>query len=129
MRGERLRGSPYSYYPDGAFLLLLQAQAGHRMYACGQEYVARVNMTQTRHEKQALPCIFEEVTLYFLQEVYAWWVAAIMEIKKRRDVQMVNTLVAVFVPVRHSACSVFPLVDAALYLMSASTPVSQHRWR
>jgi len=38
-----------------------------------------------------------------------------MEIKKRRDVQMVNTLVAVFVPVRNSVCSACPLVDAALY--------------
>jgi hypothetical protein len=102
---------------------------GTRVYACGEEYAGRVNMTQARHEKRTSPCVFEEVILYFLQEIYAWWVAAIMEIKKRRDVQMVNTPVAVFVPVRHSVCSVCPLVDAALYLMSASTPVSQHRWR
>jgi len=57
--------------------------------------------------------------LYLCQEVSAMWVAVIAEFIKRRDVRLVNSLVLAFVPVGRLARAISPLIDAALYLITA----------
>ena len=57
--------------------------------------------------------------LYLCQEVSAMWVAMIAEFIKRRDVRLVNSLVLTFVPVGRLARAISPLIDAALYLITA----------
>jgi len=45
------------------------------------------------------------------------------EFIKRRDVRLVNGLVLAFIPVRRLARAISPLIDAALYLITARTLV------
>ncbi len=70
-----------------------------------------------------LPCISEEVMLYLCQEVSALWIAVIAEFIKRRYVRLVNGLVPAFIPVGRFARAISPLIDAALYLITARTLV------
>jgi hypothetical protein len=61
--------------------------------------------------------------LYLCQEVVALRIVVIAEFIKRRDVRLVNGLVLAFVPVGRLARAIGPLIDAALYLITARTLV------
>jgi hypothetical protein len=62
--------------------------------------------------------------LYLLQEISALWVDVIAEIGKRLDVRMINGFVALFVPTGVLPCTISPLVNAALYLITEGKIVS-----
>jgi hypothetical protein len=68
--------------------------------------------------------------MLYLCEVAALRIVAIAEFIKRRDVRLVNGLVLAFVPVGRFARAISPLIDAALYLITARSLVGiQGDWR
>ena len=69
-----------------------------------------------------LPRAVKEIFLYLRQETSAFLVVAeITEITKWAKMQKVNLFVALFAPIGLFPCTIRPLVDAALDLMTSTT--------
>ena len=68
-----------------------------------------------------LPCLLEKVVLYLCQGISALLVLAVaMEVTKRVEMRDVYSFVALFRQFGHFPCTIKPLADAALDLMTST---------